>query len=79
MIDPSENGALTKTLAKRLWDSADQLRASSGLMAREYSGPILGIAFLRCAAQPRSAVRAFLVRSTVLVGGRWSFRGVKFQ
>jgi len=75
MIDPSENGALTETLAKRLWDSADQFRANSGLKAQEYSGPILGIVFLRFAAQSRSAVRAFLVRSTVLAGGRWSFRG----
>jgi type I restriction enzyme M protein len=31
----------TTTLEKRLWDSADQFRANSGLKAQEYSGPIL--------------------------------------
>lgn len=35
------------TLEKRLWDAADQFRANSGRKAQEYSGPILGIIFLR--------------------------------
>ncbi len=48
-IAPSEKDALTDTLEKRLWDSADQFRANSGLKAQEYSGPILGIIFLRFA------------------------------
>jgi type I restriction enzyme M protein len=34
---------LSGTLEKRLWDSADQFRANSGLKAQEYSGPILGL------------------------------------
>ncbi len=37
------------TLEKRLWDAADQFRANSGLKAQEYSGPILGLIFLRFA------------------------------
>jgi len=48
-IAPSEKDALTETLEKRLWGSADQFRANSGLKAQEYSGPILGIIFLRFA------------------------------
>ena len=48
-IAPSEKDALTETLEKNLWDSADQFRANSGLKAQEYSGPILGIIFLRFA------------------------------
>ncbi len=48
-IAPSEKDSLTGTLEKRLWDSAGQFRANSSLKAQEYSGPILGIIFLRFA------------------------------
>jgi type I restriction enzyme M protein len=34
---------------KRLWDAADELRANSKLKAAEYSGPVLGLIFLRYA------------------------------
>jgi len=34
-------------IEKRLWDSADQLRANSGLKASEYSVPVLGLVFLK--------------------------------
>ena len=46
-IAPPEKDAATASLEKRLWDSADHLRASSSLKAQEYSGPILGILCLR--------------------------------
>lgn len=36
-------------LEKNLWAAADQFRANSGLKAQEYSGPILGLIFLRFA------------------------------
>ncbi len=48
-IAPSEKDAATATLEKSLWDAADQFRANSGLKAQEYSGPILGLIFLRFA------------------------------
>ena len=48
-IAPSEKDAATDTLEKRLWDSADQFRENSGPKAQKYSGPILGIVFLRFA------------------------------
>ncbi len=38
-------------LQGRLWESADQLRANSGLRASEYSTPVLGLIFLRYAAE----------------------------
>jgi hypothetical protein len=49
---PSEKDTATESLEKRLWDSADQFRANSGLKAQEYSGPILGIIFLRLRRRP---------------------------
>ena len=45
----SEKDAASTSLEKRLWDAADQFRANSGLKAQEYSGPILGLMFLRFA------------------------------
>ena len=48
-IAPSEKDTASTTLEKRLWSAADQFRANSGLKAQEYSGPILGLIFLRFA------------------------------
>ena len=48
-IAPTAKDPLTDTLEQRLWASADQFRANSGLKAQKYSGPILGIIFLRFA------------------------------
>jgi type I restriction enzyme M protein len=36
-------------IEKRLWDAADELRANSKLKSAEYSGPVLGLIFLRYA------------------------------
>jgi type I restriction enzyme M protein len=54
---PSEKDAASATLEKRLWDAADQFRANSGLKAQEYSGPILGLIFLRFAEARFAALR----------------------
>src|ERR1035437_7936021 len=62
-IAPSEKDSATDTLEKRLWDAADQLRANSGLKAQEYSGPILGLIFLRFAEVRFIAQRAKLERA----------------
>jgi type I restriction enzyme M protein len=59
-IAPSEKDTATATLEKRLWDTADQFRANSGLKAQEYSGPILGLIFLRFAEVRFAARRAVL-------------------
>ena len=43
------NNDRLKDLEKRLWDTADELRANTGLKASEYSTPILGLIFLKFA------------------------------
>jgi len=48
-IAPSEKDTATNTLETRLWAAADQLRANSGLIAAQYSAPVLGLIFLRFA------------------------------
>ncbi len=45
-IAPSERDTATDTLEKRLWNTADQFRANSGLTAAQYSAPVLGLIFL---------------------------------
>ncbi len=62
-IAPTEKDTTTATLEKGLWDAADQFRANSGLKAQEYSGPILGLIFLRFAEARFAALRARLERA----------------
>jgi len=62
-IAPAEKDSTNGTLEKRLWDAADQLRANSGLKAQEYSGPILGLIFLRFAEARFAAQRARLEKA----------------
>ena len=45
---------------KKLWDTADELRANSGLQASEYSAPVLGLIFLRFAEERFAAAHAEL-------------------
>lgn len=59
-IEPTEKDNASTTLEKRLWAAADQFRANSGLKAQEYSGPILGLIFLRFAGVRFAAQRAKL-------------------
>ena len=59
-IAPSEKDAATTTLENRLWAAADQFRANSGLKPQEYSGPILGLIFLRFAEAQFMAQRVKL-------------------
>jgi type I restriction enzyme M protein len=63
-IAPSEKDAASASLEKRLWDVADQFRANSGLKAQEYSGPILGLIFLRFAEVRFAAQRAKLEKAS---------------
>ena len=59
-IAPAEKDTASVSLEKRLWDAADQFRANSGLKAQEYSGPILGLIFLRFAEVRFASQRAKL-------------------
>jgi len=63
-IAPTEKDAASASLEKRLWDAADQFRANSGLKAQEYSGPILGIIFLRFAEVRFAQQRAKLEKAS---------------
>src|SRR5438067_7162461 len=47
-------------IENRLWASADELRANSGLKESEYSVPMLGLIFLKYADSRFSAVEAQL-------------------
>jgi type I restriction enzyme M protein len=62
-IAPPEKDAAKSALEKNLWDAADQFRANSGLKAQEYSGPILGLIFLRFAEVRFLARRAVLAEA----------------
>ncbi len=59
-IAPSDKDAATSTLERNLWLAADQFRANSDLKAQQYSGPILGLIFLRFAEARFTALRATL-------------------
>jgi type I restriction enzyme M protein len=61
-------------IEKRLWASADELRANSRLCASEYSAPVLGLIFLRFADQKFAAADADLKRQFAPVAGRPSRR-----
>src|SRR6266536_3352628 len=63
-IAPSAKDSATETLEKRLWDAADQLRANSGLSPQQYSGPVLGLIFLRFAEVRFAKRRAELQKQT---------------
>ena len=69
-IAPSEKDTASTSLEKRLWDAADQFRANSVLKAQEYSGPILGLIFLRFAE-----VRFTVQRGKLEAGSASSRRG----
>ncbi|MBN9497226.1 MAG: SAM-dependent DNA methyltransferase [Alphaproteobacteria bacterium] len=62
-VAASQKANESVTLEKRLWDAADQFRANSGLKAQEYSGPILGLIFLRFAEVRFAAQRAKLEKA----------------
>jgi type I restriction enzyme M protein len=48
-VAQSEKSSESSVFERSLWQAADQFRANSGLKAQEYSGPILGLIFLRFA------------------------------
>ena len=62
-VAPTEKDEANHQLEKRLWDAADQFRANSGLKAGEYSGPVLGLIFLRFAEARFAQRRAQLEKA----------------
>jgi type I restriction enzyme M protein len=73
-IAPPERDTAAATMEKNLWTAADQFRANSGLKAQEYSGPILGLIFLRFAE-----VRFAAQRTTLAKGGASTRRGSRID
>jgi len=72
-IAPSERDTSTDTLEKRLWNTADQFRANSGLTAAQYSAPVLGLIFLLF-AETRFAQRREQLESAVASSRRATSR-----
>jgi type I restriction enzyme M protein len=62
-VAPTEKDDANHKLEKRLWEAADQFRANSGLKAGEYSGPVLGLIFLRFAEARFAQRRAQLEKA----------------
>src|SRR5947207_7124590 len=50
-------------IENRLWDSADELRANSGLKESEYSIPVLGLIFLKYADSRFGTIEAELAHA----------------
>ncbi|MEO8957147.1 MAG: class I SAM-dependent DNA methyltransferase, partial [Ktedonobacteraceae bacterium] len=71
--------ANTTEVEKKLWESADQLRANSNLKSSEYSVPVLGLIFLRFADQRFTQMEREL-NANSRVGGRTAIPGkIDFQ
>jgi len=62
-IASPEKDSASASLEKLLWNASDQFRANSGLKAQEYSGPLLGLIFLRFAEVRFLAQRAKLEKT----------------
>src|SRR5438876_10859373 len=65
-------------IEKKLWASADQLRANSNLKSSEYSVPVLGLIFLRFADQRFVQIERELA-ATVSVGSRRTIGKADYQ
>lgn len=65
-------------IEKKLWESADQLRANSHLKSSEYSVPVLGLIFLRFADQRFTQIEQELA-ATVPVGSRRTIGKADYQ
>jgi len=72
-VAPPEKDTANDTLERRLWAAADQFRANSGLKAAQYSGPVLGLIFLRF-AEARFAQRRAAIEKTGKSGRRSASR-----
>jgi type I restriction enzyme M protein len=78
-IAPTEKDSASASLEKRLWDAADQFRANSGLKAQGYSGPSLGLIFLRFAEARFAEVRFAAQRAKLEKAGGSSRRGSRLD
>src|SRR5437588_5587125 len=66
-------------IEKKLWSSADELRANSNLKSSEYSVPVLGLIFLRFADQRFGQVERELASNARATGSRRSIDKSDYQ
>ena len=66
-------------IEKKLWASADGLRANSKLKASEYSVPVLGLIFLRFADHRFTQIDDELKRTGQVVGSRRTVGKIDYQ
>ena len=66
-------------IEKRLWSSADQLRANSRLKPSEYSVPVLGLIFLRYADHRFTEAKKTLESTAMSTGSRRSLSKTDYQ
>ena len=66
-------------IEKKLWESADQLRANSNLKSSEYSVPVLGLIFLRFADQRFTQVERELAETKLEEGSRRTIGKADYQ
>jgi type I restriction enzyme M protein len=66
-------------IEKKLWSSADELRANSNLKSSEYSFPVLGLIFLRFADQRFAQVERELTSNARATGSRRSIDKSDYQ
>jgi type I restriction enzyme M protein len=71
--------ANTSEIEKRLWDSADQLRANSNLKSSEYSVPVLGLIFLRFADQRFTQLEQELTDTIHTTGWHYTLDKMDYQ
>src|SRR6266581_3034860 len=77
--DPIAMPANTTEIEKKLWASADSLRANSKLKASEYSVPVLGLIFLRFADYRFTQVDQELRKNVPPRGGHHSISKIDYQ
>jgi type I restriction enzyme M protein len=71
--------SINNEIEKKLWASADQLRANSKLKASEYSVPVLGLIFLRFADQRFSVAEKELAEKAKAAGSRRAIGKADYQ
>jgi type I restriction enzyme M protein len=71
--------SINNEIEKKLWSSADQLRANSKLKASEYSVPVLGLIFLRFADHKFGIAETELAKTAKTKGSRRSTSKTDYQ
>ncbi len=74
-----QTGLINNKIEKRLWESADQLRANSKLKSSEYSVPVLGLIFLRYADHKFTIAKEELEKKVKDSESRWRITKADYQ